>query len=107
MIAMHNLKISPRIHLHKLLSSNIVKFRTSIFVSIGLNIIQRLELRKYISVGKLSKLRELRSFMDLPHIYIFMFTVKKLSCIIKALRNMVKTSSSTKSSINKLSQIPH
>lgn len=87
---MHNLKISPRIYRHKLLSSNIVKFRTSIFISIGLHIIQ--SLGKCISVGRLSKLRELRSFKDLPHIYIFMFTVKKLSCIVKALRNMFKTS---------------
>lgn len=74
---MYNLKTSPRIHLHKLLSSNMGRFRTSIFIGIGLNIIQRLELGKYISVGRLSKLRELRSFMDLLHIYICMFTVKK------------------------------
>ena len=72
MITTHNLEISPRIHLYKLCTSQVVNFRTSILINIALNIIQRLVLEGYISMGRLSELRGLRLFMDSLHItYIF------------------------------------
>lgn len=71
MVTRHDLEVSPRIHLCKLCSNEVVKFRTSILIRIALNIIQRLVLEEYTPVGRQSELRGLRSSMDSLHIYIF------------------------------------